>query len=104
MMLRLAQAGAQHSQSPVGADKGGGDEATLDPAIRRCSFLLTFLKVNELVTAQNRTRAASPFQIWPRRVEKYTGTQADARLRRTFKGPRALALKPGPTTNAELWL
>jgi hypothetical protein len=34
MMLALDQAGAQHSQSPVGADKGG-DGASMRPRVPR---------------------------------------------------------------------
>jgi hypothetical protein len=45
MMLALDQAGAQHSQSPVDADKGGDRNILLFEFRSRWSILLTFRKI-----------------------------------------------------------
>jgi hypothetical protein len=51
MMLASVQAGAlQNSQSPAGAVRGG-DGASMEPAkLHRCAVLLTFQRINVLVT------------------------------------------------------
>ena len=47
MMLALDQAGAQHSQSPVGADMRDGDQVTMEPPKSRTLFHFAhFSKVN----------------------------------------------------------
>lgn len=45
MMLALDQAGAQHSQSPVGADTGGDGAGMLSRFRSRRSISLTFPKL-----------------------------------------------------------
>jgi hypothetical protein len=45
MMLALDQAGAQHSQSPVDANKGGDGNILLFEFLSRWSILLTFRKI-----------------------------------------------------------
>jgi hypothetical protein len=51
MMLASVQAGAlQNSQSPAGAVRGG-DGASMEPAkLHGCAVLLTFQRINVLVT------------------------------------------------------